>query len=785
MNDVIEASAERRSDLRAMGLLALLITVLYADVLFLGASFFTRDLTSYHYPMKWIVREVVLGGDFPFWNRLYSAGQPLAANPAYELFYPPQWLTFLPDYDYGFRLHIVLHVYIAALGAFRFLRSIDLGVPASFVGAMVFVTCGPYVSTINLLPFLFSISWVPWIALYARRWILERRARDFVAAALFLGVQAILCEPTTLLQTWGIIGLYAAFTGWRRGGARDGAVGFARSIGLVLTGVAVAAIQFLPAADHARDSVRAVGFPFSTVAKWSFPPARFFEYLYPNLLGTLEGWGPLYWGAVIYPEGTGPFLYSVYLSTAIIVLVLAGIAARVAGRAFMACVVVPAFVLALGVHTPLLALLHGTGLLPSIRYPEKFALGASFAMLTFGVIVLDRVLRGDSGLARRAAWICAGAGAAAALIFVACLLPGYHAWFANFWGIQEPGPASIARTQWLVAALRGLAFAFVLRALASDTGRKPLALLVLLLIADLTPLGNQINPRIHRSYYDDTPALASLLDLRGSRLAHIPSIELQAPQHADYFRGQNSYWVIRNGLWPSTPALEGIPTCFELDVDETQLLRTRAMLDLLANLTNRGIPDWISALGPMYGSGPVLVYRDPDAELRRIDGDWSRIQPVDVLTTPRYPRYYFASQMIDAADDETLANMLLREPWDPRTAFVRSGARPVAEGRVLAAREAASRTEIAVEAEGDAFLVLSATHHKYWRATIDGAPAGIIETNVAFQGIAVPKGKHAVELRYRNPMIAVGALVTLFALAALGLAWARGAAARTIGSPVA
>ncbi|MGK2858348.1 MAG: hypothetical protein ACSLFQ_14195 [Thermoanaerobaculia bacterium] len=774
MPGLTEDPASRGSDVRAMALLVLLVTILYADILFFGASFFTRDLTGYFYPIKWVVREVVLGGDFPFWNRLYSAGQPIAANPAYEVFYPPQWLTLLPDYNYGFQLHIVLHVYIAVLGAFRFFRSIELSVPASFAGALIFATSGPYVSTVNLLPILFAISWMPWIAIHARRWVLERRRRDFVAASLFLGVQAIICEPTTLMQTWGVIALYAGFVGWERGGWRGAGSNLLRAVGLVAMGIAVAAIQFLPAVDHARDSVRALAFPYSIVSTWSFPPVRLLELAFPNLLGTIEWNGPLYWGRLLYPGRGGPFLYSVYVSLLVVGLVVAGAIGRVAGRGLAALVALPALVLAAGSHTPVLAALYRAGLLPSIRYPEKFTLTASFAMIVFAIVVLDRVLKGNSALARRAAWTCVVAGALAGLVFLGTLHPGYPAWFAGVWEMKGDSAASIARTQWLVAALRGAAFAVVVRMLATNPGRRSLALLILLLVADLAPLGNQINPRIHRSFFDDSPPLAEQLDLRGSRLAHVASMQLKAPEFPAYFQGRNGYWVIRNGLWPSTPALHGIPTCFEYDIDETQLLRTRAVVDMVEALLDRKIYDWVAVLGPMYGAGPVLVFRDPQVELRRVGDDWRDIQPVDLVDTPRYPRYFFASGMVNAADDRQLAELLSRQPWDPRTAFVSSGSRPVADGRVLAVRESANRTELEVDADGDAFLVLASTHHKYWRATVDGVPAGITETNIAFQGITVPGGKRRVVLTYENPMIAAGAAISFLALVALAVGWRKG-----------
>jgi len=54
-----------------------------------------------------ILREIVYGGEFPYWNRYFSAGQPIAANPEHEVFYPLTWLILMPSYDFGYRLHIL------------------------------------------------------------------------------------------------------------------------------------------------------------------------------------------------------------------------------------------------------------------------------------------------------------------------------------------------------------------------------------------------------------------------------------------------------------------------------------------------------------------------------------------------------------------------------------------------------------------------------------------------------------------------------------------------------
>jgi uncharacterized membrane protein YfhO len=49
---------------------------------------------------------------------------------------------------------------------------------------------------------------------------------------------------------------------------------------------------------------------------------------------------------------------------------------------------------------------------------------------------------------------------------------------------------------------------------------------------------------------------------------------------------------------------------------------------------------------------------------------------------------------------------------------------------------------------------------------MDGAPATIHPANVAFQGVVIEPGRHHLELRYRNPVIAVCGWISIAALLA-------------------
>ena len=82
-----------------------------------------------------------------------------------------------------------------------------------------------------------------------------------------------------------------------------------------------------------------------------------------------------------------------------------------------------------------------------------------------------------------------------------------------------------------------------------------------------------------------------------------------------------------------------------------------------------------------------------------------------------------------------------------------------------------NRVEVETESEAAALLVVSETFYPGWEATVDGEPAKIFNTDFLLRGVAVPAGRHRVEMRYHAPAARYGALLSLATLLLLaGLA---------------
>ncbi|HTM50476.1 MAG TPA: YfhO family protein [Bryobacteraceae bacterium] len=89
-------------------------------------------------------------------------------------------------------------------------------------------------------------------------------------------------------------------------------------------------------------------------------------------------------------------------------------------------------------------------------------------------------------------------------------------------------------------------------------------------------------------------------------------------------------------------------------------------------------------------------------------------------------------------------------------------------GRIRVLRYAPLEVELEVDSPVAAYLVTSDANYPGWRAAIDGKPAALYTTNIAFRGLPVPAGRSHVSMRFAPSILWQGAAVTLAACLALG-----------------
>ncbi|MFP5245971.1 MAG: hypothetical protein ACLGH0_04695, partial [Thermoanaerobaculia bacterium] len=271
--------------------------------------------------------------------------------------------------------------------------------------------------------------------------------------------------------------------------------------------------------------------------------------------------------------------------------------------------------------------------------------------------------------------------------------------------------------------------------------------------------------RVEASFFREPPRAVAQFPKRDDyRIIDIAHWMKESDIARTYQRSSDDvYWLARNSLSPMIPAAYGLRTVLEIDFDLTALLPTEDFTRSMWEVSEKR-QDWLAVAGSMSNAWYFGMYRHPGAALYDANGVMRDVQPVRYLAGEQHPRYYFASQLVPIRSREEFVQRLATGRYAKRVAFVNGPAFAPAQGIVRSVRESANRARIEVEAASQAFLVMSVTPHKYWRVTIDGTEVPAIVTNIGYQGVVVPGGKHLVEMRYRNPVIIAGAALSLAAL---------------------
>lgn len=769
---------ERRCEIGTLLFLALVPTILFGDILFGSATLYLRDVAMYHYPGKHVLREIVLGGEFPYWSPYISAGQPLAANPVHQVFYPPTWLILLPDFTTGFNLLALIHIYLATFGMYALLRSMRMGrVPAAF-GGLSFGVGGLLVSLLNLFPLLYTTAWLPVTCLFTRRFLIRRRRGDFAWAALSFSMQLLVGEPVTALQTGVILGTYAIHRGWREGGVRA-AIRAVASVGAIsVTALLLSSVQTIPAIDHLRDSGRGSGIGYAELTEWSTPPLRLAEPLFPAILGRwMLGRTAVFPSADLFGRHAQPLFLSIYAGLAVGVLALAGLLARMRGALLFAILATLSAILAFGAYTPLFRLLYETGALRFIRFPEKFLVMGAFAAVVFAACALERLLTGDLRIRRAALTVAAAVSLMALAGAAAAWLPVYESLLRHLYRIDATenvyGMVTLAQKEWSLVAIRAALLFLLIRGVMHVRRRVWLALFAAFVLIDLLPQVPEIAPRFPRSFFTEEPITVRQFPPNRADFRIFPLADWIRAAHQGPRLGpldDHRYWGLRNELPAQTPGTYGLRTVIDGDIDVSDLRAERDFVASVLELTSKdGRPaDWMDIVASMSNAWFVGVYRKSD-EIAAM-GTGVEQRAVRFLERAHGPRYYFATELVTIRDRHEFVRALRSRRFSKQVAFVQQQAFAPAPGTVLRKSESANYARIDVEAHGRSFLVVSVTPHKYWRVTIDGNDVPAVVANIGYQGVAVPRGRHVVEMRYRNPLVPVGAALSAATLLALALA---------------
>jgi hypothetical protein len=768
-----------------------------------GRALATRDVIQFHLPLRAAFRQLAESG-LPVWNPWLHGGQPILSNPSYAAFYPPSWLVLAVPPAYALSLLVVLHAALSFAGAWVLARRLGAGRGAAALAAVGYTGSGTALSLLNAIMLMCGMAWFPWI-LAAGDAVLRAPAasaadrfswlRPALWCGLAAGLQLLNCEPVTVVVSGlGLLALAVPALRRPRTVLRL-AVPYALA-------AALAAVQILPTLGRVADSSRGGGLTAAQADVWSAPPARLVELVFPRFFGDptqpAEG---RFFGWKLYDRDFA-YLPSIYPGLLLTVLGVAALSLwPIPRRAGWALGAVTGGLLALGRYNPLYDGLRRTvPVLGILRFPEKFALLAVACLGFAGALGWQRLMA-EREAGRRAA---ADFPLALSLVLLATALALtgllYRLPQAALVFIRRHGGPALTPDDALrgLAYLRGEGWAAVVTAAAVAAlfalcrARRPSAraltmAAVALLAVDLWHYGHGLVATLPAAEYRQPPPLAKVVP-PGSRLYVQP-----APEGTpDLFLRTGNVGDIEDirlapargvkaRLDPYSNSLWGVPSALDADFELMLTGPGRLAMTILDNewkVADRGLA--YRFLGA-WNVGALLLRDTPEEWAAKLAHDRSAL-PVRPLANPYLmPRYRFVP-WVDFHDSYGSALYNARSEAyqvDRHEHCVREGKPPTwvrfaQAPRTLALADEGGRIRLRYRGASPAFFVVAMTYDEGWRAALDGAPVHTYQTSICQLGVALPAGEHSLLLEYRDPLVGVGAAVTLLTLigwAILAVAW--------------
>jgi hypothetical protein len=568
-----------RPDAIAVALLAVLVAGVFHDVTLGGRVLYERDAHHYLYPHLESLVQVVSEGSWPLWNPYFAFGEPMLANPQFQVFYPPTWLNVAARPWTWYTVMVLVHLTFSGAGTYALARRLGASRLAAWVGGAAWILSGPVLSLVNNHHHLTGAAWMPWVLLAADRAFGSPSTRGFVVFAATFGIQIVAGSPDTCAMTAVLCGL--DFLRHRRRPLWSGANArtLAAAAGATALALGLSAAQWLPTMVVAARSTRP-DLPDRLRTYWSMHPANVLQALVPISFHEL----PLSTSArAALFESREPFLMSLYLGVGTLALVaMAVVAGRPPARA-LALVALAAVLLAMGRHGAFYPAL--ASVLPPLRmfrYPVKAMLPAALCWALLAAIGLDgwrRIEEMPRGR-RRAVWAMAAFALAIGVAMALLAMGHVPGWLARSFTTDPSAPSL---TVLLAPALRRtvpamlLALAIVAAGLAIRV--RPalgVAVMGLAAVADLALAHAGLNRTCPPEMMAARPPALAYVKWDGSRVysydEFIPSRGSEPPPHAPYTLAQPSpderaiaALGLRMALYPSILGLWRVENSYDFD----------------------------------------------------------------------------------------------------------------------------------------------------------------------------------------------------------------------------
>jgi hypothetical protein len=768
-------------------LIVILNLVFFGDALFTEKTFFFRDVSFFHYPLKKLVTEAYSKGEWPLWNPYIQLGQPLLANPNAMAFYPTQILFHMLPFNLALELHFVLHCMLAGLALFFFSRELGLSYYSAFVASILYNFSGVTLSFVNLFNILPAVAFMPLLSLALFRLLKAPSLLKVAWTSLVTGCFFLLLEPATsiaialflipFLITYILLKSSAGIS-WRR------ALGLLAAVGALA--LLLAAIQWLPTFELIQRSGRRGGLDFDVINYWSMHPMNLIQVFFPRIFGDFfKLANPTNWGKGFF-ENREPYLLSCYFGIFPLLLALAGVFLTPQRwlRILLALAAGTALLLALGKYTPVYGwLFRYCPLFRYGRYPVKFLLGANFCFSLLAGLGLEELFRlrrsGERfGSFCRRLW---GVGMTLVLFMVLLFsilsiekvwhkIPGVTPEVNQL--VVSTGNQTLTIGMSLIrsavrhgqvhaAALLIFLVLLVIRQVRASILRCAVAFFI---IVDLFTGNFWINPLTLDDFYQTPPTAKYLLDqMRSHGLERVYRFQDEDMEKAPGVLGATDsvMWISlyrKMTLYQFLSATDHIHFAVFGPIDRMETLPSQIISRELRSVTT--LDEKLNYLAGL-NVGSILSMRPIDSPLLSLDGVFriNSEKPLRIYRlNNRLPRAFVVTDARPSQEEfQSYESYLALDSSRGKPTEADSGSRALSPstGHVNAVQAWAqiqqyepNRIEMEASSDKAGELILLDSYFPGWHAFVDGKETPVKSINFVFRGVSLPAGPHHVTFRY-------------------------------------
>ncbi|HIQ20091.1 MAG TPA: hypothetical protein EYH34_02470, partial [Planctomycetes bacterium] len=222
---MIALGADSRARFTVLLLIGGALVWIFADALWGDGVLAYRDAGHFYYPLFRFVRHEWAAGRVPLWNPYENLGTPLAGNAAASVFYPGQLVFWLPvEYRFQYNIYIVLHLVLAAWGAYWLARKWGASVTGAGVAAASYALCGNVLFQYCNVIFLVGAAWLPWAMGAAARTLVQRSMGWAAGLGVTLALMTLGGSPEMAYHAGLLAASYALWLWWfgQRGSGQRG-----------------------------------------------------------------------------------------------------------------------------------------------------------------------------------------------------------------------------------------------------------------------------------------------------------------------------------------------------------------------------------------------------------------------------------------------------------------------------------------------------------------------------------------------------------------------------------